>query len=106
VPEGQRQLRVKRRFLVEFESAGVKHTGFTHNMSTSGIFVCSIRSPKPGTVVSMVLRRLKDEDLSLKGVVVRSFRGPAALAGLMPSGFGVKFSQTPPEEYFRLLATL
>jgi hypothetical protein len=54
----------------------------------------------------MILRRLKDEDLSLKGVVVRSFRGPAALAGLMPSGFGVKFSQPPPEEYFRLLATL
>lgn len=91
---------------MEFESAGVKHTGFTHDMSTSGVFVCSIRSPKPGTIVSMVLRRLKDEDLSLTGVVVRSFRGPAALAGLMPSGFGVKFSQTPPDEYFRLLATL
>ncbi len=54
----------------------------------------------------MILRRSKDEDLGLKGVVVRSFRGPAALAGLMPSGFGVKFSEPPPEEYFRLLATL
>jgi PilZ domain len=97
---------VKRRFLVEFESAGIKHTGFTHDMSTSGLFVCSIRSPKPGTVVSMILRRSKDEDVGLTGVVVRSFRGPTSLAGLLPSGFGVQFSQTPPEEYFRLLATL
>jgi hypothetical protein len=106
VPEGQRRLRVKRRFLVEFESAGVKHTGFTHDMSTSGIFVCSIRSPKPGATVSMLLRRSKDENVGLTGVVVRSFRGPAALAGFLPSGFGVKFSQTPPDEYFQLLATL
>jgi hypothetical protein len=75
-------------------------------MSTSGLFVCSIRSPKPGTVVSMILRRSKDEDVGLTGVVVRSFRGPTSLAGLLPSGFGVQFSQTPPEEYFRLLATL
>ncbi len=106
MPEAQRRLRVKRRFLVEFESAGVKHTGFTHDMSTSGIFVCSIRSPKPGAVVTMLLRRSKDEDLGLRGVVVRSFRGPTALAGVMPSGFGVQFSETPPDEYFRLLATL
>ena len=54
----------------------------------------------------MVLRRSKDEDLGLRGIVVRSFRGPTALAGVMPSGFGVKFSETPPDEYFRLLATL
>jgi len=54
----------------------------------------------------MILRRSKDEDVSLTGVVVRSFRGPATLAGLMPSGFGVRFSETPPDEYFRLLATL
>ncbi len=54
----------------------------------------------------MILRRSKDEDVDLTGVVVRSFRGPATLAGLMPSGFGVHFSETPPDEYFRLLATL
>ncbi len=106
MPEGQRRLRKRRRFLVEFESAGVKHTGFTHDVSASGLFVCSIRIPKPGTVLSMILRRSKDEDVGLRGVVVRSFRGPPALAGLRPSGFGVRFSETPPEDYFRLLATL
>ena len=106
MPEGQRLLRKRRRFLVEFEAAGVKHTGFTHDVSASGLFLCSIRAPKPGTALSMTLRSSKDKDVGLRGVVVRSFRGPTALAALMPSGFGVRFSETPPEDYFRLLATL
>jgi hypothetical protein len=106
VAEGQRRLRKRRRFLVEFEAEGIKHTGFTHDMSTSGLFVCTIRTPKPGTVLSMTLHLSKDRDVDLSGVVVRSFRGPAALATVMPSGFGVRFSGAPPEDYFRLLATL
>ena len=100
---GQRK---KRRFLVEFEAAGTRHTGFTHDISPSGLFVCSIRAPKPGTPVTMKLRASKDKEHPLRGVAVRSFRGPAGLAAVMPSGFGVQFSQTPPEEYFQLLATL
>ncbi len=106
MPEGSSRPRKRRRFLVEFEAAGVKHTGFTHDISDSGLFVCSIRAPKPGTALSMTLRLSKGQDVGLKGVVVRSFRGPPALATLMPSGFGVRFSQAPPEDYFRLLATL
>jgi hypothetical protein len=106
MPKEPRGLRKRRRFLVEFNPAGDKHTGFTHDMSASGMFVCSVRAPKPGQILSMTLRASKDNDLTLKGVVVRAFRGPAALAAVMPSGFGVRFSETPPEEYFRLLATL
>ncbi|MDQ6894650.1 MAG: PilZ domain-containing protein [Acidobacteriota bacterium] len=106
MPEKSRGLRKRRRFLVEFEAAGIKHTGFTHDISPSGLFVCSIRAPKPGTAVAMTLRSSKDKDLKLAGVAVRSFRGPATLAGVLPSGFGVRFSQAPPEEYFQLLATL
>lgn len=104
--EKSRGPRKRRRFLVEFEAAGTKHTGFTHDMSPSGLFVCSIRAPKPGTAVSMTLRSSKDKDVTLQGVAVRSFRGPASLAAVMPSGFGVQFSQAPPEDYFQLLATL
>jgi len=54
----------------------------------------------------MTLRSSKEKDVGLRGVVVRSFRGPTSLAALMPSGFGVRFSETPSEDYFRLLATL
>jgi PilZ domain len=106
MPEKAGRLRKRRRFLVEFEAAGIKHTGFTHDVSPSGLFVCSVRAPKPGTAVSLRLRSSKDKDLILKGVAVRSFRGPAALAAVVPSGFGVRFSQAPPEDYFQLLATL
>ena len=91
---------------MEFEAAGSRHTGFTHDMSPSGLFVCSIRAPKPGTAVAMKLRSSRDKDLALQGVAVRSFRGPASLAAVIPSGFGVQFSQAPPEDYFQLLATL
>ena len=104
--ERVRRLRKRRRFLVEFEAAGIKHTGFTHDVSPTGLFVCSIRAPKPGTPVSLSLRSSKDKDLKLRGVAVRSFRGPATLAAVMPTGFGVRFSETPPEDYFSLLATL
>ena len=104
--ERVRSLRKRRRFLVEFEAAGIKHTGFTHDVSPSGLFICSIRAPKPGTPISLRLRSSKDGDLRLRGITVRSFRGPASLAGVMPTGFGVRFSDSPPEDYFSLLATL
>ena len=104
--ERVRSLRKRRRFTVEFEAAGIKHTGFTHDVSPSGLFVCSIRAPKPGTAVSLSLRSSKDKDVKLRGITVRSFRGPASLAGVMPTGFGVRFSESPPEDYFSLLATL
>ena len=105
--ERVRSLRKRRRFLVEFETAGIKHTGFTHDVSPSGLFVCSIRTPKPGTPVSLRLRSSRDDkDLKLRGITVRSFRAPASLARVMPTGFGVQFSEPPPEAYFSLLATL
>jgi hypothetical protein len=106
VLDGQRRLRKNRRFLVEFETEGIKHTGFTHDISSSGLFVCTVRTPKPGTLLSLTLHVSRDKDLGLTGVVVRSFRGPAALARLMPSGFGLRFSAPPPEDYFQFLATL
>jgi hypothetical protein len=104
--ERVRRLRKRRRFLVEFEAAGTRHTGFTRDVSPTGLFVCSVRAPKPGTPASLSLRPSKDKDLKLRGIVVRSFRAPASLASVMPTGFGVRFSEPPPEDYFSLLATL
>ena len=98
--------RKRRRFLVEFDVAGNKHTGFTQDVSPSGLFVCSIRVPKPGTRVSLRLRISKEKDVSLRGIAVRSFRGPTSLASIMPSGFAVSFSETPAEDYFQMLAAL
>ncbi len=43
--------------------------------------------------------------LTVRGKVVRSFRVPASLARLVPSGFSMRLSESP-EDYFQFLSTL
>jgi len=105
VVEVKRTLRKRRRFLVEFESERTTHTGFTHDVSASGLFVCTIHLATPGTLLRMSLHPSKDRSIRLTGVVVRSVRGPAGLVRLMPSGFAVRFSNAP-ADYLEFLATL
>jgi hypothetical protein len=97
--------RKKRRFLVEFNLLGATCTGFTYDVSPTGIFVRSIRLPHPGTFLTANLHLAADKRIAVRGKVVRSFRVPAALARLVPSGFSMSLSDTP-EDYFQFLATL
>jgi hypothetical protein len=97
--------RKKRRFLVEFTLDGTACSGFTNDVSPSGIFVRSNRLPDPGVAVSVNLHLPEGKRVVLRGKVVRSFRVPAALSRLIPSGFAVQLSDSP-EDYFQFLATL
>lgn len=97
--------RKKRRYLVEFTLDGTACSGFTNDVSPSGIFVRSNRLPDPGVVLSVNLHLPEGKHVVLRGKVVRSFRVPARLSQLIPSGFAVRLSDTP-EEYFQFLATL
>ena len=97
--------RKKRRFLVEFKLRGAQCTGFTYDISPSGIFVRSVRLPEPGTFMSADLHLPQGKRLTVRGKVVRSFRVPASLARLVPSGFSMKLSESP-EDYFQFLSTL
>jgi hypothetical protein len=97
--------RKKRRFLVEFNLLGANCTGFTYDVSPTGMFVRSIRLPNPGTFLTANLHLAEGRRIVVRGKVVRSFRVPASLARLVPSGFSMKLSDTP-EDYFQLLATL
>jgi hypothetical protein len=97
--------RKKRRFLVEFKLRGAQCTGFTYDISASGIFVRSVRLPEPGTFMSADLHLPEGKRLTVRGKVVRSFRVPASLARLVPSGFSMKLSESP-EDYFQFLSTL
>jgi hypothetical protein len=97
--------RKKRRFLVEFKLQGSSCTGFTYDVSPNGIFVRSIRLPIPGTFLTANLHLTAGKRIAVRGKVVRSFRVPAALARLVPSGFSMKLSDTP-EDYFQFFATL
>ena len=65
----------------------------------------SIRLPSPGTVLTANLHLDKGKRIAVRGKVVRSFRVPAALARLVPSGFSMRLSETP-EDYFQFFATL
>jgi hypothetical protein len=97
--------RKKRRFLVEFSLRGAACTGFTYDVSPTGIFVRSIRLPDPGTVIAAKLHLPEGKRVAVRGKVMRSFRVPAALARLVPSGFSIRLSDSP-EDYFQFLATL
>ena len=97
--------RKKRRFLVEFEMKGSSGTGFTYDISPSGIFVRSIRLPDPGTNVTANLHLNAGRRIVVHGRVVRSRRVPAQLTRLVPSGFSLRLSDAP-EDYFRFVESL
>jgi len=97
--------RKKRRFLVEFQLQGSPCTGFTYDVSRNGMFVRSLRLPKPGEFLTANLYLAEGKRIAVRGRVVRSFRVPNVLARVVPSGFSMRLSDMP-EDYFQFLATL
>jgi hypothetical protein len=103
--EKRRQSRKKRRFLIQVETSDSISTGFTYDMSVDGIFIRSIRIPRPGSTVTARLSIPDGKRLALRGWVQRAYRAPGKMAGLVPSGFGLRLTDAPPD-YSRFLATL
>jgi len=97
--------RIRRRDPVEFLVAGKTCSGFTHNLSPMGLFVCSVYFPKPGTPLSLRVNVAQGKSFLMQVEVVRSYKVPQHLTRFVPSGFCVRFQQAP-EEYFQLLARL
>lgn len=105
MPERRRFRRVQKRYPVEFRSGDRICSGFTHNLSPTGLFVCSVYLPKPGTALSMRMKMPGGKRILLGVKVVRSYRVPARLARFVPSGFCV-YLQYAPEDYFQMVAKL
>ena len=97
--------RKRRRYLIEWQCDDSLCTGFTHDISPTGIFIRSTYIGKIGATLTMQLLLPGGGKLRLRGIVVRSHRIPQHLRGVVPSGFAVQLKEAP-EEYFRLLATL
>ena len=97
--------RKKRRYLIEWPSGDSLCTGFTQDISPTGIFVRSTYIPKIATALTLQLLLPGGRKLQLRGTVVRSQRVPQNLRAVVPSGFGVRLNEAP-EEYFQLLANL
>jgi hypothetical protein len=105
MPERRRFTRIQRRYAVEFRAAGKKRSGFTHNLSPTGLFVCSVYMPRPGTPLTLWMTLPGGRKVLLGARVVRSYWVPARLTRFVPSGFCVAIEHGP-EEYFKFLATL
>jgi hypothetical protein len=105
MPERRRFRRIQKRYTVDFQAAGRKRSGFTHNLSPTGMFVCSVYLPKPGTPLRMRMRIAGGKKILLGGRVVRSYKVPGELSRFVPSGFCVTV-QYAPEEYFQMIASL
>jgi len=104
MPEKRRFPRKKRRLTVEFEWDKAPCVGFTYDLSAIGMFVRSTRLPKPGSRLRVKVLLPDERHLSLRAVVVRSFRVPSSLARVIPSGFCLRLLDRP-EEYLQFLAT-
>jgi hypothetical protein len=97
--------RRKCRYLVEWVRWGVLCTGFTFDISPTGVFVRSTNIPEHGESITVHLLVRAGRKLRLRGTVVRSFRVPSDLQRYLPGGFGIRLEEAP-EEYFELLANL
>jgi hypothetical protein len=104
MPEKRRWPRKRRRLTVEFRWDKATCTGFTYDISPSSVFVRSARIPKVGTRLAMRMFLPDETEVPILGAVVRSFRVPASLARVIPSGFCLKILERAPEPYLRYLA--
>jgi hypothetical protein len=106
MPERRKFARKKRRLTVEFQWNNAECTGFTYDISPTGIFVRSIRIPGLGMRLKSRVLLPNAKQVHLVGTVVRALRVPTSLARAVPSGFGLTMLERPPEEYLQFLATL
>lgn len=98
--------RKKTRLIVDFDTTYAKTTGFTHDLSRSGLFVRTIRIPEVGKVLKAVLYLPDGKHVPVEGTVVRSFRAPSTLRLLVPSGFALRVSRKNSAEYEEFSSSL
>jgi hypothetical protein len=105
LPERRAFPRHRRRLLVEWAVDGFSSAGFTHDVSATGMFVCSLHIPEREMVLTMNLGHPDGRKIRLRGVIVRSYQVAPSLRRTRRSGFCVRLIEAP-EDYFVLLADL
>jgi hypothetical protein len=98
--------RRKKRIVVDFETTEVKTTGFTNDLSRTGMFIRTIRIPAIGAILHAVLHLPGGKHLPIQGTVVRSFRAPSILRTVLPAGFAMKVSPKASPDYDSFAETL
>ena len=96
--ERRQAKRKARRMRVKFWSGedSEPRSGYTINVSPTGLFVGTNRPLPPGRKVRLSIS-LDEQELSLDGTVVHAARVSPLLQRLRPSGMGVRFEHDHPE---------
>ena len=96
--ERRQSKRRARRVQVQFwDSADQEpRSGYTINVSPTGLFVGTNRPLPPGRKVRLSIL-LDDREIDLNGTVVHAARVSPLLQRLRPSGMGVRFDDEHPE---------
>jgi Tfp pilus assembly protein PilZ len=93
--EKRRARRHGRRLRIRYgeKGKGFTSTGLTNDVSSTGLFVLSNSSPKPGTRVHLEVTLPGEVVLFVEGVVARQVLVPPELRQVVKAGFGVRFLQ-------------
>lgn len=78
--------RLKRRLIVKFTYDGVDRTGFSRDISHTGLFVQSVTIPPIGVPLTLTISLPNGKQVSLNGKVVRGYR-TAGMLDLDRGGF-------------------
>lgn len=89
--------RARRRMMVRYGTNGPEKTGFTGNVSESGLFLRTNMVLAPGTMLQLEIQ-FPERNWSLWGRVVWAKKVPPQLAHVLECGMGVCFVD-PPEDW-------
>jgi len=95
VMENRNSRRLKRRIQVKFWKLNepVEKSGFTYNVSLTGMFICTNSPFKPKTRIVIQIGK-EDNKIEIQGVVRHAARVDPLLQKIKPSGMGVRLLRT------------
>jgi len=88
--------RSQKRLTVKFGTRTADKTGFTRNISDTGMFLQTGSILKPGTTIQVQLELL-NQKFGMWARVVWAKKVPPQLAQILGSGMGICFVDPPPE---------
>ena len=94
--ENRVQNRARKRVMVRYGVGHPEKTGFTKNISPTGVYIKTNAVFAPGTMLQMEIE-LGTRKISMWGQVVWAKRVPPQLAHVLDCGMGVRFVDPGPE---------
>jgi hypothetical protein len=89
--EKRRHRRYARRFRVKYGEKTLQHSGFTSDVSATGMFVVTTPVPKLGTRLHVEVTIDNERLLYFEGMVARMTLVAPELRSVMKGGFGLRF---------------